>query len=192
MFPDVPTLIGQTKNGFKPHTQQFKTDDSLIILLVHRSRPLPKTQAVNLNTLVTDIVDEFEALAIASSLQLKTEILVDQPVIVLGDAEQLYRLISNLITNAIQYTPNGGAITIRLNTHPEQAVIQVQDTGIGIPDAEQAHIFDRFYRVNGDRSRHTGGSGLGLAIAQAIAQAHQGHLQVQAVEGQGSTFTLSL
>ncbi len=74
----------------------------------------------------------------------------------------------------------------------QNAVIQVQDTGIGIPVVEQTRIFDRFYRVSSDRSRHTGGAGLGLAIAQAIAQAHQGHLRVQSDLGQGSTFTVYL
>lgn len=151
-----------------------------------------KTQAVKLNILIADIVDEFGALAIASELRLQPEILIHQPVIVAGDEEQLYRLVANLVTNAIQYTPNGGLITIRLNVNQEQAVIQVQDTGIGIPEAEQTRIFDRFYRVNSDRSRHTGGAGLGLAIAQAIAQTHRGHLQVQSLLGQGSTFTLFL
>jgi two-component system OmpR family sensor kinase len=71
-------------------------------------------------------------------------------------------------------------------------LIQIQDTGIGIAPEEQTHIFDRFYRVNSDRSRHTGGSGLGLAIAKAIVQAHQGTLQVQSELGKGSAFTIRL
>lgn len=74
----------------------------------------------------------------------------------------------------------------------EANIIQVQDTGIGIAPTDQAHIFDRFYRMNRDRSRQTGGAGLGLAIAQAIAQAHQGSLHVQSELGRGSTFTVHL
>jgi signal transduction histidine kinase len=71
-------------------------------------------------------------------------------------------------------------------------LIQIQDTGIGIAPEEQTQIFDRFYRVNSDRSRHTGGSGLGLAIAKAIVQAHHGSIQVQSELGKGSIFTIRL
>lgn len=145
-----------------------------------------------LNALIMDLMDEFETFAIAAGLELQPQIQVEQPVYVLGDEEQLYRLMANLVTNAIQYTPKGGRITIRLNTDQESALLQVQDTGVGIPESEQPHIFDRFYRVNSDRSRHTGGAGLGLAIAQAIAQAHHGKLAVHSQPGKGSTFTLSL
>jgi signal transduction histidine kinase len=72
------------------------------------------------------------------------------------------------------------------------AILAVKDTGIGIPGAEQSRIFDRFYRVNPDRSRHTGGSGLGLAITRAIAQAHGGDIQVKSEIGKGSCFTIQL
>ncbi|MBW4545334.1 MAG: ATP-binding protein [Symplocastrum torsivum CPER-KK1] len=110
----------------------------------------------------------------------------------MGDEEQFYRLISNLIINAIQYTPAEGQVTVVLDHSDHQALIQIQDTGIGIAPSEQTQIFDRFYRVNSDRSRHTGGSGLGLAIAKAIVQAHQGGLQVHSELGKGSTFTIRL
>ena len=79
-----------------------------------------------------------------------------------------------------------------LNCSDHHVLLQIQDTGIGMADSEQRQIFDRFYRVNSDRSRNTGGSGLGLAIAQAIVQAHHGSLQVQSVLGKGSTFTIRL
>ncbi len=151
-----------------------------------------KRQPCCLNTLVMDLMDEFEALAIAAGLKLIPDIQVKQPVYVLGDEEQLYRLMANLLTNAIQYTPKGGRITLRLSVNENDSLLQVQDTGLGIPESEQPHIFDRFYRVHSDRSRHTGGAGLGLAIAQAITQAHQGNLTVQSQLGGGSLFTLRL
>ncbi len=116
---------------------------------------------------------------------------------VIGDEEQLYRLLANLVTNAVQYTPKGGIVRILLDRDEDHAVIQVQDSGIGIPVEEQPQIFDRFYRVNRDRSRHSGGSGLGLAIAQAIAQSHHGSIQVKSpsdpqASTPGSTFTVLL
>ncbi|ODG98433.1 hypothetical protein A4S05_08865 [Nostoc sp. KVJ20] len=112
----------------------------------------------------------------------------------------LLRVLSNLIANAaIQCTPAGGYVTIILKRSNADAVIEVQDTGIGIASHEQKRIFDRFYRVNSDaygglrlRSRRTGGSGLGLAIATAIVQAHGGSIQVQSQVGKGSTFIVHL
>ncbi len=150
-----------------------------------------KRQSCCLNDVVNDLVEEFTALAIAANLQLTTHIQVQYPLYVLGDEEQLYRLIANLINNAIQYTPRGG-IKVLLNRDDHHALVQVQDTGIGIAPEEQPRLFDRFYRVNRDRSRHTGGAGLGLAIASAIAQAHQGEITIKSELGKGSTFTVRL
>jgi signal transduction histidine kinase len=141
---------------------------------------------------VNDLVEEFSALAIASNISLTADIQTNTPITVFGSEEQLYRLVANLITNAIQYTPASGQVIVHLKRDDHHALIQVQDTGIGIPSKEQARIFDRFYRVNSDRSRHTGGAGLGLAIAQAIAKAHQGTIQVKSELGKGSTFTVQL
>jgi signal transduction histidine kinase len=101
-------------------------------------------------------------------------------------------LIANLVTNAVQYTPSGGKVTLFLHQSDHYAVIQVKDTGIGILSTEHAQIFERFHRVNRDRSRMTGGAGLGLAIAMAIAQAHHGTIQVQSKFGYGSTFIIKL
>ncbi|MDZ7994536.1 MAG: two-component system sensor histidine kinase RppB [Nostoc sp. EspVER01] len=145
-----------------------------------------------LNDIVSDLVEEFEAMANAAEVKLTSLIQVRQPLNIIGNADQLYRLFSNLIVNAIQYTPRGGEVTVFLDRNDHNAVIKVQDTGIGIPKHELNRIFDRFYRVSSDRSRSTGGSGLGLAIVQAIVQAHQGKLNVQSELGQGSTFTVQL
>lgn len=151
-----------------------------------------KQEPVVLNDLVSDVVEEFAALALASKITLNAQIKVSGTLEVLGDAEQLYRLVSNLVNNAIQYTPAGGEVTLILEQERHEALICVCDTGIGISTEEQIQIFERFYRVSSDRSRQTGGSGLGLAIASAIAQAHQGSIQVQSKPGQGSTFTVCL
>ena len=104
----------------------------------------------------------------------------------------MYRLVANLIINAIQYTLAGGKVTVILERSDHHALIKIQDTGIGITAKEQKRIFTRFYRVNSDRSRASGGSGLGLAIAQAIVQGHHGSLQVQSELGKGSTFIIRL
>jgi signal transduction histidine kinase len=151
-----------------------------------------KRQPCCLNDLMSDSVEELAAFAIAAEVMLKADIRVHQPVYVIGDEEQLYRLLANLITNAIQHTSATGTVTVSLDRDDHQVVIQVQDTGVGIAPDEQPRIFDRFYRVQSDRSRATGGSGLGLAIAKAIVQFHQGNLQVLSELGKGSIFTVHL
>lgn len=149
-------------------------------------------ESVILNDLVSDITEEFAALAIANNIQLQLRIEVAQTLEVVGNSEQLYRLVSNLVINAINYTPPEGDVTIILESNRTEALIRVRDTGIGIAKPEQKKIFDRFYRLNSDRSRQTGGSGLGLAIASAIAIAHRGSIELESEPGRGSTFTIKL
>lgn len=151
-----------------------------------------KRMPCRLQDIVNDLVEEFGTMATAAKITLTAEVQTLESLPILGDEEQLYCLISNLIGNAIQYTPAGGQVKILLNWIDHQARLQVQDTGVGISAEDQARIFDRFYRVNADRSRNTGGAGLGLSIAQAIAQAHGGSLKVQSKLGDGSIFTLQL
>lgn len=142
--------------------------------------------------IIADIEEELAALALQKGVTLTRDICPPTPVEVMGNEEQLYRAIFNLVANAISYTPTGGQITIALSQSERKALIKVRDTGIGIADEHQAKIFDRFYRVMGDRSRHLGGSGLGLAIAKAIASSHQGSIQVQSELNKGSIFTIQL
>lgn len=149
-------------------------------------------ELVVLNDLVNDIAEEFAALAIANNLQLRLQNEVAQPLEVVGNSEQLYRLVSNLVVNAINYTPAEGTVTIMLKATRSEAAIEVRDTGIGIAKPEQKRIFNRFYRVNSDRSRQTGGSGLGLAIVMAIVQAHKGSIEVFGKLGEGSKFIVKL
>jgi len=166
--------------------------DLLLLSRLDRQPVSVLRQRCCLNDVVSDLVEELAALAIASEITLSSEVRVGIPMAVIGDEEQLYRLVSNLMINAIQYTPVGGNVTVILDKSDHHGVIQVKDTGIGIAPENQGQIFDRFYRVNSDRARHTGGSGLGLAIAKAIAQSHHGSLQVQSELGVGSIFTLRL
>lgn len=149
-------------------------------------------QLCSLAIITTDLIEEFSAMALAANLTLINEIPPDDPFEIFGNEEQLYQLLTNLIANAIQYTLTGGTITIALKRQNREVLVEVTDTGIGIPHADQKYVFDRFYRVSADRAIHTGGTGLGLAISQAIAQAHQGNIYLQSTPNKGSTFTLHL
>jgi two-component system OmpR family sensor kinase len=165
----------------------------LLLLARLERQPVPmRRELCCLDDIVGDLVEELEALAVSAKVTLMSEIRVRQPLNVMGDEEQLYRLVSNLMVNAIQHTPIGEKVRVVLDRSDHHALIQIQDTGIGIAPEEQARIFERFYRVSSARSRSTGGSGLGLAIARAIVQAHHGSLQVQSELGKGSTFTIRL
>jgi two-component system phosphate regulon sensor histidine kinase PhoR len=107
----------------------------------------------------------------------------------LGSAKDLHSALSNLVSNAVRYTPTGGSITIRWRRTPEGATYSVTDTGFGIPASHLARLTERFYRVSSSRSRDSGGTGLGLSIVKHVLNLHQGRLDIQSEPGQGSTFS---
>jgi two-component system phosphate regulon sensor histidine kinase PhoR len=111
---------------------------------------------------------------------------------VLGENESLEQLFTNLIDNALKYSPSGSAVRIVAELSVSTVKIQVIDQGIGIPVKEQARIFERFYRVDRARSREKGGTGLGLSIVKHITELHGGKVTVESIEGKGSTFTVTL
>ncbi|MCA1799684.1 MAG: PAS domain-containing sensor histidine kinase, partial [Xanthomonadaceae bacterium] len=107
----------------------------------------------------------------------------------LGNEDELYSAVSNLVANALAYTPEHGRVTIRFEADADGARISVIDTGIGIPAEQIPRITERFYRVDGGRARETGGTGLGLAIVKHALQRHDAHLEIESAVGKGSTFT---
>jgi two-component system phosphate regulon sensor histidine kinase PhoR len=109
-----------------------------------------------------------------------------------GDARLLREVLQNLIDNAVQYTPSGGKIVISAEAGPGEVTVGVEDTGIGIPLADQERIFERFYRVDAARSREEGGTGLGLSIARHIVETHGGRLWVDSEVGRGSRFSFTI
>ncbi|MDQ3939921.1 MAG: ATP-binding protein [Actinomycetota bacterium] len=109
-----------------------------------------------------------------------------------GDEQQLGLMVRNLIDNAIRYTPTGGLVQIRIDHDATDVRLEVEDSGIGIPLQAQARVFERFFRVDGDRARDSGGTGLGLSIVKHVAELHGGHVGVQSELGEGSTFLVRL
>jgi signal transduction histidine kinase len=109
-----------------------------------------------------------------------------------ADRPRLAQLFDNLISNAIKFTPAGGSVTVRALPAGEHVVVEVEDSGIGIPADELPRLFDRFYRARSAKARNVGGTGLGLAIAKTIADAHGARLDVTSELGRGTTFRLRL
>lgn len=109
-----------------------------------------------------------------------------------GNETQLTSMFSNLIENAVKYTPPGGRVEVAARTNDNEVVVRVSDTGIGIPEKNLVRIFERFYRVDKARSKETGGTGLGLSIVRHVAENHGGRVSVESTLGEGSTFTVRL
>jgi len=109
-----------------------------------------------------------------------------------GDSQKIHQMLVNLLQNAMNYTPEGGRITLEGRKGDEGVQFEVADTGIGIPAEDLPRIFERFYRVDKGRSRELGGTGLGLSIVKHIAEAHGGRVSVESQVGKGSRFTVSL
>ncbi|RPI66370.1 MAG: two-component sensor histidine kinase [Ignavibacteriales bacterium] len=144
----------------------------------------------NINNFITEIVNEMTPLAKEKNLDL-VFIHGREKLQLLGDKTRLKQVMTNLVTNAIRYT-DSGRVEIIVSEETEYAVITVKDTGIGIPDAEQKRIFERFYRIDKARSRAIGGTGLGLAIAKHIIEAHGTKIEVRSRLNEGSEFNFRL
>ncbi len=145
---------------------------------------------VNLSALTEEALHPLRLAAESRHQSLETDIA--EEVHLHGDAGKLTQIIYNLTDNALKYTPDGGVIRVSLALSGKEAVLTVSDNGVGIPEGDQAHIFDRFYRVDKARSRATGGTGLGLSIVRQLVQLHGGTIEVVSAPGQGSAFTVTL
>ena len=130
-----------------------------------------------------------EAQVLSGERQHKIILEVEQDLYLYGDAKELDSAFSNLVVNAVNYTPEKGQITIRWYEDEKGAHFEVQDNGIGIPPHHIARLTERFYRVDVARSRETGGSGLGLAIVKHALNRHDAKLRIESDVGRGSTFS---
>jgi signal transduction histidine kinase len=145
---------------------------------------------VRVEDVAQDIVESNAALARSRELTLKAE-LGDVPT-VWADRERLAQLLGNLVSNAIKFTPPSGTITVRTFERDSEAVIEVEDTGIGIPEGEQERLFQRFFRSSTATEQAIPGTGLGLVISKAIAEAHGGGMEVRSEAGVGTCFSVHL
>jgi two-component system phosphate regulon sensor histidine kinase PhoR len=167
------------------------TDDLLELSQAEAGRLELEMQPLSVSGLIEACLDTTRLKGREKNLTLAADCPSDLP-LVRGDQARLREALQNLLDNAVQYTPPGGRVTVRAARVDGQVSIAVTDTGIGIPQADQERIFERFYRVDAARSREVGGTGLGLSIAKHLVEAHGGRIRVESEVGRGSTFTLLL
>jgi len=176
------------------HTEAFRVSriiDDLLDLSRIESEEAPPREPVMANLILAEAVERVRSAA----EQRKVQLILDEPeppIHLVGDRRQLVSAIHALLENAVAFSYEDGTVRISGSEADVEVRLSVSDTGVGIPTRDLERIFERFYRVDHGRSRSTGGTGLGLSIVRHVASNHQGRVEVDSREGEGSTFTLVL
>jgi two-component system, OmpR family, sensor histidine kinase SenX3 len=165
--------------------------DDLLDLSLIETQEAPRREPVPVSVLLEDAIDRVRAAADSANIEIKVDDAAAGAIIGC-DRRQLVSAIANLLDNAVKYSEPASGVCLETVVADGRLVIAVTDQGIGIPSRDLERIFERFYRVDYARSRATGGTGLGLAIVRHVVQAHGGEVTVESVEGQGSTFRVTL
>ena len=166
-----------------------RTTSKLLSLTKLDDRQVQDSEIIKMAPTVRRVVHMLSGIARKNQITIETDLSQDSPVLLLED--DLYQIAFNLVENGIKYNVPGGKLTVRLLRYEDNALLQVSDTGTGIPNDALEHIFERFFRVDKSRSRASGGSGLGLAIVRTIVHRNKGEITVESTLGKGSTFTVS-
>lgn len=192
---------GVTKNEMnKSFLDMAETESTRMELLIKNLLTLSQLDSKTMNFNVREFDLEESVSYLAKSLAVNAsahghKLTFDgayDPVIIRGDKIRIEQILINITSNAIKYTPDGGRISLRLHDLGDRAEITITDNGVGIPEEDIPHLFERFYRVEKARSSDKGGTGLGLAIAKEFAAAHGGDIRVSSIVGKGTTFTVTL
>ena len=165
-------------------------DDLLYLSQLDAQGAVRRRRRFDVGGLCATVLERFRERARQKGVTVALEV-PPAPAAVVADADRIVRVISNLVSNALEFTEAGGAVRVAVTVAPGQVEVSVADTGVGIPPADLQRVFERFYRVDPARSREQGGSGLGLAIARDIVEGHGGHIEATSA-GRGSTFRFTL
>lgn len=188
----APTRFKETVGSVLEEVERLTKTVEGLLALARLDAGKARTEWVKLDLveLVSLVADQMSLLADDKQLEIRCH--AAGPVFVHGDRARLKQVIVNLLDNAIQYTPQGGGIDLRVSRQNGAAILEVIDTGIGIPESALPHVFNRFYRVDQARSRNVGGAGIGLSIVKSIIAAHDGKIDITSQEGFGTTVRIEL
>ena len=194
------TLVSETdadvaqRLAARIHNEAFRVSriiDDLLDLTRIESEEAPPREPVLVNLVMAEATERVRMAADQRDVKISLEE-PDPPVAIMGDRRQLVSALYNLLENAVKYSYDGGAVRFAAKSGGEEVTLEIEDHGVGIPTRDLDRIFERFYRVDQGRSRETGGTGLGLSIVRHVAANHQGRVEVESREGEGSTFRLIL
>ncbi len=177
--------------------------DLLDVSRIHLDRLQLERTRVNLTSLAEEVVNQMRATTQAHHISIVKGIVKGESIVkgkdkgkdyVVGiwDRDRISQVLKNLLANAIQYSPQGGRIEVKISRQGAEALVAIHDEGIGITTEDLTHLFDRYYRSSEASSARAGGMGLGLFVAKGIIEAHQGRIWVESTEGEGSTFYFTL
>lgn len=147
---------------------------------------------ISINGIVEQAVEDFQAQAEEKQIQLRYAALRPDPSILNIDPVRLARIMDNLVSNAIKYTPKGGSVEVTLDENSSSVILTVQDTGYGIDEAHLSQIFGTFYRIRNDQTQGIEGTGLGLSIVKAMVEQYGGQISVESKPGEGTSFRVEL
>lgn len=165
-------------------------NDLLTLMELEISEIKIDSEMANLKAIAEKIYSNMKHLALDKEIEFK--LTVDEELEFRFDPDRIKQTLINIVSNAIKYTDKGGTVELKLYSDRDSVVVEIMDNGIGIPEENLPHIFDRFYRVDKARARATGGSGLGLSIANQIVSLHGGTIDVESEMGKGSKFKVRL
>ncbi|HEY0607490.1 MAG TPA: chemotaxis protein CheB [Herpetosiphonaceae bacterium] len=196
----LPTLAAQGPDQLaslseritrQAHRLNALVDQLLDVSRLQQGQFVIEPQPTDLAALVAEVVDEFRITLPEGTTHTVAFQHPDAPILVAGDAPRLEQVLQNLLSNAVKYSPQGGPVHVRVQPTATEVILEVEDRGMGIPSADQARLFEPFYRAS-NGSRQASGFGVGLYIVHEIVQRHGGRIAVASTEGQGSTFRVTL
>lgn len=187
-----PVVVARLSRRLQNEAQRVsRVIDDLMLLSRMDAEEHPEPEAVPVHLIVAQAAERVRAAAQEKDMTVNFGEPA-QRLTVLGDRRQLVAAVYNLLDNAVKYSSNRSVVEVRGRPQGDKVEISVRDQGIGIPEEDLDHIFERFYRVEGAKARHAGGTGLGLAIVRHVVGNHKGEVRVESEVGDGSTFVLTL